>query len=234
MRQSRQMREELSPSEAARRIGATTRSVQRWIALGMLPARRVGGRWRVASDELSAFSNSEGSQSVGTDETERRIRRLFIANRGEIARRIRRTAERLGVEAIEPETEGSGAIDLLDVSAVVEAARAAGSDAVHPGFGFLAENAAFAEAVEAAGILWVGPSPAAIRSMGDKAAARRLAAELGVPTVPGYDGADQSDAALKRAAKRIGVPLLVKPAAGGGGKGMRTVRDAARLADSLA
>ena len=130
-----------------------------------------------------------------------------------------------GIEVIEPETDGPGALDLLDVDAVVRAATSARADALHPGFGFLAENAAFAEAVEAAGIAWVGPPPEAIRAMGDKAAARRLAKELGVPIVPGYDGADQSDAALRRAAKRIGYPLLVKPAAGGGGKGMRTVRD---------
>ena len=167
-------------------------------------------------------------------ETRPEIRRLFIANRGEIARRIRRTAERLGIEVIVPSIEGSGAVDLLDVDAVVAAAREDGADALHPGFGFLAESAAFAAAVEAAGIAWVGPPANAIRAMGDKAAARRLALELGVPIVPGYDEADQSDRALTKAAEGIGFPLLVKPAAGGGGKGMRTVRDADRLADALA
>ncbi|HTK44834.1 MAG TPA: biotin carboxylase N-terminal domain-containing protein [Patescibacteria group bacterium] len=217
------MHDEVSPSEYARRVGANTRSVQRWIALGKLPARRVGGRWRVASD---AFVASEPTRSG--------IRLLFIANRGEIARRIRRTAERVGVEVVEPATEGPLAVDLLDVGAVVEAARAAGADAVHPGFGFLAENADFAAAVEAAGLIWIGPPPAAIRAMGDKGAARRLALEHGVPVVPGYDGEDQTDAALRRAARRIGYPLLVKPAAGGGGKGMRVVRDPARLVDALA
>ncbi|HEY3190120.1 MAG TPA: biotin carboxylase N-terminal domain-containing protein [Solirubrobacteraceae bacterium] len=163
----------------------------------------------------------------------RAIRRLFIANRGEIARRIRRTAERLGIEVIEPATEGPGAVDLLDIDAVVGAARATSADAVHPGFGFLAENAAFAEAVEAAGIIWVGPPAGAIRTMGDKGAARRLAVDLGVPIVPGYDGEDQSDAALRRAARRVGFPLLVKPSAGGGGKGMRVVREATRLGDAI-
>src|SRR4029079_5237158 len=117
--------------------------------------------------------------------------------------------------------------------AVVDAARSARADAIHPGFGFLAENATFAEAVIAAGLIWVGPPPAAIRAMGDKAAARRLAASLGIPVPPGYDDADQSDAALLAAAGRIGVPLLVKPAAGGGGKGMRTVRDLERLPSEL-
>ena len=162
------------------------------------------------------------------------IRRLFIANRGEIAHRIRRTAERLGIVVIEPATDGPSALDLLDIDSVVAAATTAGADALHPGFGFLAENAAFAEAVEAAGIAWVGPPPSAIRAMGDKATARRLAVELGVPVVPGYDDADQSETTLSSAAKRIGFPLLVKPAAGGGGKGMRTVRDPAALADALA
>src|ERR1044071_3838681 len=114
MRQSRQMREEVSPSEAARRLGATTRSVQRWIAQGTLPARRVGGRWRVASDALDAFEKAWGpaaheqpiarstptaaiAPGTTTDPVLRPIRRLFIANRGEIARRIRRTCERLGI-----------------------------------------------------------------------------------------------------------------------------------------
>ncbi len=116
---------------------------------------------------------------------------------------------------------------------MVAAARSAGADALHPGFGFLAENAAFAERVIAAGIRWVGPPPDAIRAMGDKSTARRLAARLGVPTPPGYDDPDQSDAALTAAADRIGYPLLIKPAAGGGGKGMRTVRDPDRLLTDL-
>ncbi|MFL5675570.1 MAG: acetyl/propionyl/methylcrotonyl-CoA carboxylase subunit alpha [Chloroflexota bacterium] len=165
---------------------------------------------------------------------DRGIRVLFIANRGEIAARIARTCAALEIRAVVPDTEGDSGLDLLDIGAVVEAARAAGADGLHPGFGFLAENADFAEAVETAGIIWVGPPPAAIRAMGDKAAARRLAASLGVPVVAGYDGEDQADATLEAAAERIGYPLLVKPAAGGGGKGMRTVREPERLADSLA
>jgi acetyl-CoA/propionyl-CoA carboxylase biotin carboxyl carrier protein len=231
------MGELMSPSQAARRIGTTTRSVQRWIAVGKLPATRIGGRWRVASDALDAFraqATPPTASNVAEATTARRIARLFIANRGEIARRIRRTAERLGMEVIEPATEGPGAVDLLDIDAVVAGARAANADAIHPGFGFLAENAGFAEAVEAAGIIWVGPPAGAIRAMGDKRAARRLAVELGVPVIPGYDGDDQSDAALRRAARRVGYPLMIKPAAGGGGKGMHVVRDAQRLADAIA
>ncbi|TME79261.1 MAG: helix-turn-helix domain-containing protein, partial [Chloroflexi bacterium] len=227
------MADELSPSQAAARIGTTTRTVQRWIVAGTLPARRVGGRWRVASDALDAFSQSSHDAAGQPDVAPARIRTLFIANRGEIAARIRRTASRLGVEAV-PALDADPTLDLVDALAVVEAARSAGADALHPGYGFLAENADFAEAVEAAGIIWVGPPPAAVRAMGDKAQARRLARQIGVPVVPGYDDSDQSDAALDRAAREVGVPLLVKPAAGGGGKGMRVVRDLARLADAIA
>jgi acetyl-CoA/propionyl-CoA carboxylase biotin carboxyl carrier protein len=198
-----------------------------------LDAFEHGGKPETGSPALGGgfVATAGGANAHGRITT---IRRLFIANRGEIARRIQRTCDRLGIVAIEPPTDGPGAIDLLDVDAVVAAARAAGADAVHPGFGFLAENAAFAEAVEAAGIAWIGPGPDAIRAMGDKAAARRLAIELDVPVVPGYDDPDQSDGALRTAAACIGFPLLVKPAAGGGGKGMRTVRDPDRLDDALA
>jgi acetyl-CoA/propionyl-CoA carboxylase biotin carboxyl carrier protein len=182
---------------------------------------------------LSAEVSPEPRGAPGAT-VQRPIRTLFVANRGEIARRVRRTADRLGIRTVVPETDGADALDLLDIGAVVAAALASGADAVHPGFGFLAENAAFASAVIAAGLLWVGPPPAAIRAMGDKAAARRLAERLGVPVVPGYDGAAQSDRALRAAARRIGYPVLVKPAGGGGGKGMREVRTAERLADALA
>jgi excisionase family DNA binding protein len=221
------MADELSPSEVARRLGTSTRTVQRWIERGELPARRVGGRWRVASDAFGAL----GAANVAASGP---IRTLFVANRGEIAARIRRTGDRLGLRTIVPTTDGPDALDLLDGPAVVAAAVRAGADAVHPGFGFLAEQADFAEAVMAAGLTWVGPPPTAIRAMGDKAAARRLAASLGVPTTAGYDDPDQTDPALIAAAERIGLPLLIKPAAGGGGKGMRTVHDAERLPVELA
>jgi acetyl-CoA/propionyl-CoA carboxylase biotin carboxyl carrier protein len=222
------MAEELSPSEVARRLGTSTRSVQRWIVSGQLPARRVGGRWRVAFDAIGAF---DATQRPMVDQS---IRSLFIANRGEIASRITRTCERLGIRAIVPPTSGAAALDLLDAEAVVAAARLAGVDALHPGFGFLAENDAFAQGVIDAAIRWVGPPPDAIRAMGDKAAARKLAGSLGIPIPAGYDDADQSDEALTAAADRIGYPLLVKPTAGGGGKGMRTVRTPDRLATDVA
>jgi acetyl-CoA/propionyl-CoA carboxylase biotin carboxyl carrier protein len=230
------MADELSPSQAAARIGTTTRTIQRWIANGRLPARRVGGRWRVAYDALDAFAEATPAATdrpavIAADV--RPVRVLFVANRGEIAARIRRTGDRLGIRTLVPGSDGPP-VDLLDAGAVIDAARAAGADALHPGYGFLAESAEFAAGVEGAGIRWVGPPAEAIRAMGDKAAARRLAAEIGVPTVPGYDGADQTDAALVAAASAIGPPLLVKPTAGGGGKGMRTVRDLARLPDAIA
>ncbi len=222
------MADDFSPSEVARRLGTSTRSVQRWIANGSLPARRVGGRWRVASVAFDAFNEPDRNRLTPAVST------LFIANRGEIAARITRTCERLGIRAVIPPTTGTRALDLLDAAAVVEAARASGADALHPGFGFLAENAEFARRVIEAGIIWIGPPPTAIRAMGDKAAARRIAANHGVPIPPGYDGADQSDDALAQAASRIGPPLLIKPTAGGGGKGMRTVRALDRLPTELA
>jgi len=167
-----------------------------------------------------AISGAGGSASSAP-----MIGSVFVANRGEIARRIARTCERLSIRAAIPRTDGPDALDLLDIKSVVAAAKTAGADALHPGFGFLAENAAFAEAVEAAGIRWIGPPPGAIRAMGDKGRARRLANKLGIPILPGYDDADQSDETLIRAATALGVPLLVKPAAGGGGKGMRIVQN---------
>jgi len=228
---------ELSPRKAAARIGTTTRTVQRWIASGRLPARRVGGRWHIANDAIDAFvaaTNPLGREAAGAPTSRvEPIRVLFIANRGEIAARIARTCERVGIRAVAPPTDGPDALDLLDAGAVAAAALAAGADAVHPGFGFLAESADFAERVIANGLRWVGPPPAAIRLMGDKAAARGFARALGVPVLDGYDEPDQSDDALTTAADRIGFPLLVKPAAGGGGKGMRIVRQSDLLGESL-
>ncbi len=160
------------------------------------------------------------------------IRVLFIANRGEIATRIATTAIRLGIAPIVPVVMGDdpdagtipGSVDLLDPTAVVLAALAAGADAVHPGYGFLAESPALAEAVIAAGLGWVGPPPEAIRTLGDKARARQVARDVDVPVAAGEEPDDQSDASLAAAAARVGLPLVVKPAAGGGGKGIRVVR----------
>ena len=178
---------------------------------------------------------------------------LLIANRGEIARRIIRACRRLGIRAVavysdadagSPHVaEADAAVRLgpaaaadsyLNVPALLAAAARAGADAVHPGYGFLAENAAFAHACQAAGLVFVGPPPAAIAAMGDKRAARRLAASLGVPVLPGYDDATADDATLTREAARLGFPLMVKAAAGGGGKGLRLVAGPDDLAAALA
>jgi 3-methylcrotonyl-CoA carboxylase alpha subunit len=167
---------------------------------------------------------------------------VLIANRGEIARRIIRTAARLGVRTIAVYSEADADAphvaeadeavligpppareSYLKADAILAAARQTGAEAIHPGYGFLSENADFAEAVIAAGIVWIGPPPAAIRAMGLKDAAKRLMAEAGVPTTPGYLGDDQSAAALAREAAAIGWPVLIKAVAGGGGKGMRRV-----------
>src|SRR5690349_882362 len=111
----------------------------------------------------------------------------------------------------------------LNIDAVLAAAKATGAEAIHPGYGFLAENEEFAAACQRAGIVFIGPTPEAIAAMGDKAAAKRLMEKAGVPIVPGYHGEKQDDALLGKEAERIGYPVLIKPAAGGGGKGMRVV-----------
>jgi excisionase family DNA binding protein len=234
------VRDELTPREVAEQLGVTVRTVQRWIASGRLPGTRVGGRVRVPRSALGEVT----APSAATAGHGAPIRALLIANRGEIAVRVAKTARRLGMrvvrvhEADEPAPEGTDLAltipSYLDGDAIVDAARRSGADAVHPGYGFLAENPAFAAAVGDAGLVWVGPPPDAITAMGDKAAARRLAAANGVPVVPGYDGPDQDDAALRAAAGRVGLPLLVKPAGGGGGKGMRVVRDLGELPEALA
>jgi propionyl-CoA carboxylase alpha chain/3-methylcrotonyl-CoA carboxylase alpha subunit len=181
------------------------------------------------------------------------IESLLIANRGEIARRIIRTARRMGVRTIAVYSEADAgaphvyeadeavaigpspaAESYLVADRILEAARATGAAAIHPGYGFLSENAAFAEAVIAAGMIWVGPPPAAIRAMGLKDAAKKLMAEAGVPVTPGYLGEDQSEARLAKEAAAIGWPVLIKAVAGGGGKGMRKVERAEDFAAALA
>ena len=170
------------------------------------------------------------------------IRTLLIANRGEIACRIIATARRLGIRAVAVYSEADAwalhvrradsalaigpapAVDsYLNIEAILGAAESAGADAIHPGYGFLSENAAFADACADAGIVFVGPSSDAIRAMGSKVEAKRLVAAAGAPVVPGYHADDQGDAALAAAARELGFPLLIKASAGGGGKGMRLV-----------
>lgn len=177
---------------------------------------------------------------------------LLIANRGEIARRIIRTARAMGLVTVAVYSEAdrnsphvheadravrigpAAARDsYLSIPALIEAARRTGAQAIHPGYGFLAENAAFAEAVEGAGLVFVGPPAHAIRAMGNKAEAKRLMLAAGMPCVPGTQDPEQGDADLAAAADRIGFPVMVKAAAGGGGRGMRLVRAAADLPGAL-
>jgi acetyl-CoA carboxylase biotin carboxylase subunit len=190
----------------------------------------------------------------GAAEPETRLlRKVLVANRGEIACRVMRTCRALGIvtvavfsdadadarhvrEADEAMRIGESAASAsyLAIPALLAAAARTGADAIHPGYGFLAENADFAAACEAAGVTFIGPSAAVIRRMGSKREARRLAASVGVPIVPGYDGDDSSDARLIAAAREIGYPVMVKASAGGGGKGMRIVARAADLPGALA
>jgi 3-methylcrotonyl-CoA carboxylase alpha subunit len=181
------------------------------------------------------------------------ITKLLIANRGEIACRIIRTARRLGVltvavyseadanawhvaQADEAVAIGPAAAreSYLNIDRLIAAAKATGADAIHPGYGFLSENAGFAERVGAAGLIFVGPPPSAIRAMGSKSEAKALMEKAGVPVVPGYHGQDQDDHTLTSAAELIGYPVLLKASAGGGGKGMRRVDKPAELSAALA
>ncbi len=181
-----------------------------------------------------------------------RFTKILIANRGEIACRIARTARDLGLRTVavfsdaDADAPHVGTADeavrigpapardsYLNVDAILAAAKRSGADAVHPGYGFLSENAAFAKACEDAGLVFVGPTPAAIEAMGNKAKAKRSMTAAGITCVPGYGG-DQADAILAVEARRIGFPLMIKAAAGGGGRGMRLVRGPGELTDALA
>ena len=172
--------------------------------------------------------------------------KILIANRGEIACRVARTARRLGIRTVavysdadrdalhvRSADEAHRIENYLDIEAVLGAARESGAQAIHPGYGFLSENEDFAAACRKAGVVFIGPTPEAIAAMGDKAAAKRLMEKAGVPLVPGYHGEEQAGAELARHAANIGFPVLIKPSAGGGGKGMKVVRSKAEWATAL-
>ena len=183
----------------------------------------------------------------------RRFHKLLIANRGEIACRIIRTARRMGLTTVVVLSEADRDamhVDLADeavligpapakdsylhIEAIIDAARTTGAEAIHPGYGFLSENAEFAQACAEAGLVFVGPSAATIRLMGSKSAAKALMESAGVPVVPGYHGEDQNLQTLQSAADAVGYPVLVKASAGGGGRGMRVVGNADELAEAVA
>ena len=178
--------------------------------------------------------------------------KILIANRGEIAVRIHKTAWDMGYRTVAVYSDAdkealhvstcSEAVRIgpapvgesyLSIDRILEAAHKSGADAVHPGYGFLSENAEFATACENAGLVFIGPTPAAIAAMGNKAAAKRRMIDAGVPCVPGYQGADQSDANLEKEARKIGLPVMVKAASGGGGRGMRLVERDGDLLEAI-
>jgi len=181
------------------------------------------------------------------------IQSLLIANRGEIACRIIRTARRMGIRTIAVHSDADAkALHVREADEAVHigpsparesylvgekilaAAQQTGAEAIHPGYGFLSENAEFAQAVMGAGLIWVGPNPSSITAMGLKDAAKTLMANAGVPVTPGYMGENQAPAVLAEEAAKVGYPVLIKAVAGGGGKGMRLVEDPANFADALA
>jgi 3-methylcrotonyl-CoA carboxylase alpha subunit len=180
------------------------------------------------------------------------LKSVLIANRGEIARRVIRTCKRLGVRTVAVYSDADAkalhvreADEAVHIGAspakesylrgdkIIAAAKQTGAEAIHPGYGFLSENAQFAEAVTNAGLIWIGPNPDSIRAMGLKDAAKKLMAEAGVPTTPGYLGEDQSEERLLKEADAIGYPVLIKAVAGGGGKGMRKVEKKAEFKAAL-
>lgn len=180
------------------------------------------------------------------------LTKILIANRGEIACRVIRTARKLGYRTVAVYSQAdanaphvaladeavcigpaAASESYLKVDALLDAARRTGANAIHPGYGFLSENAGFAQACADAGVTFIGPSPEAIRVMGDKAGAKKEMIKAGVPTAPGYLGADQNDDTLIAEAKRLGYPLLVKAVSGGGGRGMRLVHQDSELAQAI-
>ncbi|MBC7741141.1 MAG: ATP-grasp domain-containing protein [Bdellovibrionaceae bacterium] len=182
----------------------------------------------------------------------KQIRRVAIANRGEVAVRIIRACEELGLETVLLHSDvdiqsrayrlatkticigpAATALSYLNIEANINGALAAGADAVHPGFGFLSENADFAQQCEKAGLVFVGPTSAAIRKLGDKVSFKNLAKKAGLPLIPGYDGEDQSVSGLLKEVEKIGLPVIVKAAAGGGGRGMKLIREMSEAKDLI-
>ena len=180
------------------------------------------------------------------------FKRILIANRGEIAVRVIRACRELGIESIAVYSDADrtalhvreadfavgvgpapAAQSYLNTEKILEAAKQTRADAIHPGYGFFSENAKFARAVEKAGMVFIGPPPSAIESMGDKVEARKLMTSAGVPVVPGSPDTLETEAQVREVANKIGFPIMVKAAAGGGGKGMRLVESDKGVGDSV-
>ncbi|KAG2501903.1 hypothetical protein HYH03_000401 [Edaphochlamys debaryana] len=222
---------------------------------GSAVSRWRAGRWPCPSFSVAGISTSSAtphSSDAPAAATPPLIKKLLVANRGEIACRVLTTARKLGVPSVAVYSEadraakhvgladeaycigGAAARDsYLRTDAILDVARRTGATAVHPGYGFLSENAGFAEACAAAGVAFVGPPPDAIRAMGDKAKAKAIMSAAGVPVVPGYHGDDQSEERLVSEAQRVGFPLLVKAVSGGGGKGMKLAAGPEDLRDAI-
>ena len=197
---------------------------------------------------MGRFSSLGSMRALSTT-----IQKILVANRGEIARRIMRTCRKMGIATVAVYSEAdaempfvaeadeavllgpaSSSESYLRIDKILEAAALTRADAIHPGYGFLAENAEFAEACGGAGVIFIGPTPDAIRSMGSKREAKALVAKAGVPVIPGYDGSNQDPKVLAKEAIEVGFPVLLKASAGGGGKGMKLVRQKAELPDAIA
>src|SRR5436190_2041688 len=211
-----------------------------------------GGGRNSSVAPLAVVGTAFGRRRLGHSRARTMITSLLIANRGEIACRVIRTAQRLGVRTVAVYSDADAkalhvrmADEAVHIGAsparesylvggkIIEAAKSTGAEAVHPCYGFLSENADFAQAVIDAGLIWVGPKPVSILAMGLKDAAKKLMADAGVPVTPGYLGEDQDPKRLKKEADAIGYPVLIKAVAGGGGKGMRKVERAEDFDDAL-
>ncbi|WVQ63299.1 acetyl-CoA carboxylase, biotin carboxylase subunit [Kwoniella botswanensis] len=204
------------------------------------------------STNLSSSSTHTSNLVNNTSIVKPHFRKILIANRGEIACRIIRTARKLGVKTVAVFSEADkGCIHVqmadeaycigpapssesyLNIDKILAVAKATGAEAIHPGYGFLSESSVFAERIKDAGLVFIGPPTSAIKSMGSKRESKEIMTAAGVPCVPGYHGADQSHSALSKGAEQTGYPLLIKPTHGGGGKGMRIVRDPKSFEDEL-
>ncbi|KIR97998.1 3-methylcrotonyl-CoA carboxylase alpha subunit [Cryptococcus deuterogattii 2001/935-1] len=209
----------------------------------MVGANRTlyGGQYSTIAqqhDNMTHLVNSNPEQRVG----KRPFKKILIANRGEIACAIIRTARRLGIATVSVFSQADEAYligpspsseSYLKMDKILDIAKLTGAEAIHPGYGFLSESSDFAEKVRDAGLIFIGPSAEAIKSMGNKRESKEIMVAAGVPCVPGYHGADQSQAALLKGSQQTGYPLIIKPTHGGGGKGMRIVRDPSTLQDEL-
>src|SRR5690606_17233914 len=245
------------PASHACQQGSAARSGQRQAEPGPAPLHRKrhrpSARQRRRTGRSARLPGKTPAQLAGAASmSHTHIDTLLVANRGEIACRVMRSAKAMGLRTVAVHSaidanarhvrEADVAVNLggakpaesyLLIDRIIAAAKASGAQAIHPGYGFLSENAAFARAIEEAGLVFLGPPASAIEAMGSKSAAKALMEQAGVPLVPGYHGEAQDYETFRAAAQRIGYPVLLKAAAGGGGKGMKVAESEAQLAETL-